>query len=75
MFFVVFCILVVLFLIISKLILGVLLLPAAFCDIIGKNKIVRASGYVIWIIAAIGLLIGSIVLAYNITPEVLEYLK
>ena len=75
MFIVVFCILVILFLIISKIVLWVLFFPAVFCDVFFKNKFLRAAGYALWIAAAIGLVICSIVLAYNLTPDVLEYLK
>ena len=75
MFIAIFCVLVILFLIISKVILWILFFPAAFCDVFFNNKFLRASGYVIWIASAIGLLIGSVILAYNLTPDVLEYIK
>lgn len=75
MFIAVFCVLVILFLIISKYIGAVLLLLGVFCDAFFTNKILRASGFVICIIAAIGLVIFSIILAYKLTPEILEYIK
>ena len=75
MFAVIFCLLVILFLIITKVIAGFLLLLGVFCDGFFTNRILRASGYVFTLIAAIGLAIFSFILAYNLTPDVLEYLK
>ena len=75
MFIAVFCVLVILFLIISKYIGAVLLLLGVFCDAFFTNKILRCSGYVINLIVAIGLVIFSIILAYKLTPEILEYIK
>ena len=75
MFIAVFCVLVILFLIITRVIAGFLLLLGVFCDGFFTNRILRVSGYVFTLIAAIGLTIFSFILAYNLTPDVLEYLK
>lgn len=75
MFIVIFCCLVILFLYISKFIAPFLFLLGVFCDAFFTNKILRASGYVFNLIAVIGLVIFSVILAYKLTPEVLRYIK
>lgn len=75
MFTVVFCCLVILFLYVRNLITNFLLLLAKFCDTFFENKFLATFGYITYLIAEITLIISSIVLAYDITPEVLEYIK
>lgn len=75
MFVVIFCCLVILFLYVSKVIAPFLLLLGVFCDAFFTNKFLRASGYVFNLIAVIGLVIFSIILAYKLTPEILGYIK
>ena len=75
MFIVVFCCLFILFLVISNFIANFLLLLAKLCDVFFQNKFLRASGYTIALIGTIGLILFSILLAYELTPEVLEYIK
>ena len=75
MFIVIFCILVILFLYVSKVVAPFLLLLGVFCDTFFTNKFLRASGYVFNLIAVVGLVIGSVVLAYKLTPEILGYIK
>lgn len=75
MFVVIFCCLVILFLYVSKVIAPLLLLLGVFCDAFFTNKILRASGYVFNLIAVIGLVVFSIILAYKLTPEILGYIK
>ena len=79
MFIVIFCCLVILFLVISnllgKVIAPFLILLGVFCDEFFTNKILRCSGYVINIILVIVVVTFSIVLAYKLTPEILKYIK
>ena len=75
MFIVIFCCLVILFLYVGNVIAPFLILLGAFCDGFFTNKILRASGYIFNLIAVIGLVIGSVVLAYKLTPEILGYIK
>lgn len=75
MFIVIFCCLVILFLYVSKVIAPFLLLLGVFCDRFFTNKILRASGYIFNLIAVIGIVIFSIILAYKLTPEILGYIK
>ena len=73
MFIVIFCCLFILFLIVSSIISNFLLLLAKLCDLFFKNKFLRTSGYVFALIVCIGLIIFSVILAYELTPEILEY--
>ena len=75
MFFVIFCILFILFFFISRLIYAILFALAVLCNEVFTNETLKTSAYVICIIGGIGLIILCPVLAYNLTPDVLEYLK